>query len=79
MAKILICDQPVIQPTGEVACSAWQVADYESLLQQQDLNQLSQILTDFDPVLFAAITGGLLLSFAGAHIAGVVVKTMNRS
>jgi len=76
--KILICDQPVIDGSGYVQCAAWQMADYESLVQMSDFNQLVDLLY-FDPALFAMITGGLLLSFIGSHVTGVIVKTLNRT
>lgn len=61
-----------------MTCSNWQMVDYGSFVQMQDFAQFKELLA-FDPQLFALITGGCLLTFIGAHIAGIVVKTMNRT
>ncbi len=77
--KILICDAPQVDASGYASCSAWQWADYESLVQQQDVNQLSEMLVDFDPELFAMILLTCMLTFIGGHVGGLIVRTLNRS
>lgn len=77
--KILICDAPQIDASGYVTCSAWQWADYESLVQQPDLNQLSQMLVDFDPALFGMMLTAFMVTFAAGHGVGIVSRLMQRS
>ncbi|WP_028292599.1 hypothetical protein [Oceanobacter kriegii] len=72
MASLLICDSPVINDAGFVSCSAWSMVDYEFV--EAALN-----LTTFDAEIFGTVLGSLLLSFITGHVAGLVIRLLNRT
>lgn len=73
--KILVCDSPTFDASGIPSCTAWQMVEYESLATSSDIERLVQ----FDGATFSVIVTGCLLTFISAHVAGIVVKTMNRT
>ena len=74
----MVCDQPIVTVDNTVACSQWQLVDLESLVTQSELVALKEFF-EFDPVLMGIITSGLILTFISGHVAGNVIRTMNRS
>ncbi len=72
MASLLICDSPQYNEAGYVSCSAWTEVSYESL--ESAVN-----ITSFDADVFGVVVTGLLLSFVTGHVAGVVIKLLNRT
>ncbi|ASP40346.1 hypothetical protein CHH28_17420 [Bacterioplanes sanyensis] len=77
--QILICNAPQIDANGYASCAAWQLADYESLVQQPDLTQLSTLFTEFDPALFGMMLTAFMVTFAAGHGVGIVSRLMQRT
>ena len=78
MSKVLICDSPTIRKNDTISCNSWQVVDYESMALKTDLFPFEEFLS-FDMEIFTQVLLGLLLTFVTGHIAGSVVKYMNRT
>ena len=78
MANVLICETPTIRKNNTISCDAWQVVNYESIALKTDLFPFEELLS-FDMEIFTQVLLGLLLTFVTGHIAGSVVKYMNRT
>jgi hypothetical protein len=78
MAFVLLCESPVIQANDTIKCAAWSSVDYEQIALKSDLFDWETYL-GFDLGVFGQVLTGLLLSFISGHVAGVVLRLMNRT
>ena len=78
MANVLICETPAVLPDNTITCAVWQTVPYESIALKTDLFPFEELLS-FDMEIFTQVLLGLLLTFVTGHIAGSVVKYMNRT
>ena len=80
MEFVYVCDSAQDITTGTYAqCDNWIKVDYTQLVQTADVTRLEDLLVTFSPETFAAIVAATLVTFITGHVAGVIVKLMNRT
>jgi hypothetical protein len=80
MQLVYVCDSSQDISTGSYAqCDNWIKVDYTQFSQSADVTKLQDLLVTFSPETFAAIVAATLVTFITGHVAGAIVKLMNRT